>query len=366
MIFRQLFDPATSTYTYLLGDPIRREAVLVDPVREQVDRDARLVAELGLTLVATLETHVHADHVTGAALLRARLGSRIGVSRDAGTTGADLLLAHGDAVEFGRMALEVRATPGHTNGCLTYVTQDCRMAFTGDALLIRGCGRTDFQQGDARRLYRSVHDQIFSLPDDTLLYPGHDYRGHTVTTVREEKLYNPRLGGGRTEDAFVALMADLKLAPPRLIHEAVPANLRLGLGEGEDPSRPSDAARWAPVTRSATGAPRIAAEWVADHPGAALLLDVREPEEWHGELGRIGGARSVPLGTLDAAVAPLDRDAPLILVCRSGGRSDRAARLLEERGFTRVASLAGGMLRWNDLGLPIETDAPSAPPPATR
>ena len=195
LVFRQLFDPTSSTYTYLLGDGERGEAVLIDPVFEHVRRDAALLRELGLTLLATLETHVHADHVTGAWLHRARGGSRILVSAASGAIGADRYLQPGDELAFGARRLQVRATPGHTDGCLTYVLDDESRAFTGDALLIRGCGRTDFQQGSPARLYRSVHEQILSLPPQCLLYPGHDYRGLTVTSVEEERRYNPRFGG---------------------------------------------------------------------------------------------------------------------------------------------------------------------------
>jgi sulfur dioxygenase len=183
MLFRQLFDPTTSTYTYLLADADSKEAILIDPVREQVDRDSEVLQGLGLRLVATLETHVHADHVTGGWALKRRWGSDIIVPAGTGVANADRTVDEGDEVHFGRFALVVRRTPGHTDGCTTYVTHDLKRAFTGDALLIRGSGRTDFQQGDARQLYRSVWDQILSLPDETELYPGHDYKGRTVTTV---------------------------------------------------------------------------------------------------------------------------------------------------------------------------------------
>ncbi len=198
LIFRQLFDPQSSTYSYLLGCGKSGDAVLIDPVFEQVRRDQALIAELGLKLVCTLETHVHADHVTGASLLKQRLGSRVALSAESGATGADTYLAHGDRIGFGERSLEVRATPGHTHGCLSFVLDDESMAFTGDCLLIRGCGRTDFQDGDPRATFRSVHLQLFTLPDSCLLYPGHDYRGLTVSSVGEEKRFNPRLGGART------------------------------------------------------------------------------------------------------------------------------------------------------------------------
>ena len=175
LIFRQLFDATSSTYTYLLGSD--GEAVLIDPVFENAPRDVALLRELGLRLVATLDTHVHADHVTGAWLMKQRCGSRILLSEAAGADNVDQALRHRDRVRFGSRSLEVRATPGHTSGCLTYVLDDHRMAFTGDSLLIRGCGRTDFQQGSPTLLYRSVQGQILSLPDDCLLYPAHDYRG---------------------------------------------------------------------------------------------------------------------------------------------------------------------------------------------
>src|SRR5438477_13053038 len=228
MICRQLFDPQSSTYTYLLADPATREALLIDPVFEQARRDIALVEELGMKLAWTLETHVHADHVTGAWLLKQRLGSRIAVSKASGAEGADRYLAAGETIAIGKRTLEARATPGHTSGCTTYVLDDRSMAFTGDALLIRGCGRTDFQEGDAGTLFRSVRAQIFSLPEGCTLYPGHDYRGLTATSVGEEKLYNPRLAEGILEQDFVGYMKHLGLPHPKQMEVAVPANLKCG------------------------------------------------------------------------------------------------------------------------------------------
>ena len=190
--------------------------------------------------MAALETHVHADHVTGAGLLRERLGCRVFVGEHTGVPTADVQLEDGDLVRFGALALEARSTPGHTDGCVTYVCHEEGMAFTGDALLIRGCGRTDFQQGDAARLYASVREKILSLPGETRLYPGHDYRGRTVTTVSEEKAFNPRLGDAKTAEEFIALMHELKLAYPKRIGEAVPANMASGMPQ---PARATDGPR---------------------------------------------------------------------------------------------------------------------------
>src|SRR5438105_549756 len=191
MIFRQLFDPTSSTYTYLLGDAASGEALVVDPVLEHWQRDAALLRELGLTPVATLETHVHADHVTGAWWLKRELGCEIAVSAASGAEGADRLLRHDDRVSFGSRHLQVRATPGHTRGCLTYVLDDASLALTGDCLMIRGTGRTDFQQGDARAMFRSIRDQILTLPGECLIYPAHDYRGLTASSVAEERRLIP-------------------------------------------------------------------------------------------------------------------------------------------------------------------------------
>src|SRR5205814_8949823 len=208
---------------------------------------------LGLSLVATLETHVHADHVTGAWLLKRRIGSEIMLAMASGAEGADRYLAHDDIVAFGERRLLVRTTPGHTGGCLTYVLDDRSMAFTGDCLLIRGSGRTDFQGGDAAAMYRSVHDQIFSLPDDCLLYPAHDYRGLTVTSVVEERRYNPRLGGEIGIGDFAGYMKNLRLAHPKLIDIAVPANLRCGRPENEESVDPAADPQWAHLRYSFAG-----------------------------------------------------------------------------------------------------------------
>lgn len=235
MLFRQLFDPTSSTYTYLLADEATREAVLIDPVLEQMDRDLALLDELGYTLRYVLDTHVHADHVTAAGALRLRRGAQTVLSERAGVGCADLLVKDGDVIRFGRYGLVVRETPGHTAGCVTYVLDDDTMAFTGDAILIRGCGRTDFQQGDAHTLYRSIHDKVFSLPDSTLIFPAHDYKGRTATSVGEEKQHNPRLGGDRSEEEFVAIMGGLGLPYPKQIDVALPRNVQCGRAVEPEP-----------------------------------------------------------------------------------------------------------------------------------
>lgn len=229
MIFRQLIDPETSSYSYLLADEGTREAILIDPVLEQLERDRVLVQELDLVLLYTLETHVHADHVTSSGRLREALGSKIVVGENSGVRNADLELADGDEVRFGRQVLQAYRTRGHTSGCMTYVCQEAGIAFTGDSLLIRGCGRTDFQGGDPGEMFRSVRERIFALPDDTLLYPAHDYKGRTVTTVAEEKRFNPRIGLERSRDDFLRLMGELMLAHPKRMDVAVPANLESGI-----------------------------------------------------------------------------------------------------------------------------------------
>jgi sulfur dioxygenase len=227
ILFRQLFDRESCTYTYVLSDG-NRAAVIIDPVLDHVDRDARLLEELGLELQWILDTHVHADHITGAGALQRRFGAQRAIAKASGAV-ADRLLEDGDRVELGERSLEVRLTPGHTAGDVTYVLDDQSCAFTGDALLVRGCGRTDFQEGDAHRLFHSVRERILSLPDDARLYPAHDYLGRTMTTVKEERAFNPRLGDARTEEEFVHLMANLGLAKPAKLDVAVPANLKGGL-----------------------------------------------------------------------------------------------------------------------------------------
>lgn len=233
MLFRQLFDRETCTYTYLLADEQTREAVLIDPVLEQFARDRQLIDELGLKLSVVIETHVHADHVTGGGLLREATGARFAICARGGVDEADLQLCDGDTISFGRHELEVRCTPGHTESCSSYYLAEEGMIFTGDTLFIRGCGRTDFQGGDPTDLYRSVHERILSLPGDTRIYPGHDYKGRTVTTVAEEQQFNPRLGGGRSSEEFAEIMNNLNLDYPKRIDVAVPANLRCGLAGPE-------------------------------------------------------------------------------------------------------------------------------------
>jgi len=349
MILRQLYDQTSSTYSYLLGDERTRQAVLIDAVFEQHGRDRALVRELDLKLVAVLDTHCHADHVTGAWLMKQALGARIGVAAAYGAQNVDLPLGAGDVVTFGTEVLEVRATPGHTAGCLSFVARDRRLVFSGDALLVRGTGRTDFQQGDAAALFRSIREQLFTLPAECLVYPAHDYEGRALSTIGEELRYNPRIGGDAREEDFVGYMRNLGLPHPKQMAIAVPANLRAGRPEHEPDQRSDD---WGPVIATYAGVPEIGAAWVADHRAQLQLVDVRSTAELDGELGHLQGSRAVPLDQLRERASELSHDSPVVVICQTGKRSALGALILRRAGFARVANLAGGMLRWRELGLP--------------
>lgn len=226
MLFRQLFDQESWTYTYLMADTDLGAAILVDSVREQVDRDLKLLKELDLTLSYCLETHVHADHITGTERLRAETGCSGIVPAQAHVSCADLHIDDGEILTLGSISVEAIATPGHTDSHMAYLVNGDRV-LTGDALFIRGCGRTDFQSGDPGTLYDSVTQRLFTLPNQTLVYPAHDYRGHTVSTIGEEKQWNPRFVGRDRAD-YIAFMNNLNLPDPKKMMEAVPANERCG------------------------------------------------------------------------------------------------------------------------------------------
>jgi glyoxylase-like metal-dependent hydrolase (beta-lactamase superfamily II)/rhodanese-related sulfurtransferase len=349
LLFRQLFDGDTGTFTYLLADVASRKGVIIDTVFEQHGRDLSLIRELGIDLVASIDTHVHADHVTGSWLMHEATGCAIGLAAAARAENVTLPLAHGDRIAFGGRSLGVRATPGHTDGCLTFVLDDQSMAFTGDALLVRGCGRCDFQQGNAHTLWNSITEQILTLPERCLLYPGHDYTGRTVTSVAEEKAFNARLGGNATERDFVGHMENMKLPHPHKIAEALPGNMRSG--------KPRDAAAapaWAPLARSYAGLPELSPAWVAAHRSDVTVLDVRSAEEFDGPDGRVSGSLLIPLPELESRSSEIPVDRPLVVVCHSGSRSALATQQLLKAGRQQVANLRGGLSRWAAEGYPLE------------
>jgi len=326
LILRQLFDSESSTYTYLLADGTTREAALIDPVREQIQRDLSVLRELGLQLVYVLDTHLHADHITAAGSLRAQTGARTVAGRK-GPACADLRVSQGDELRLGSLTIEVLETPGHTDDSLTYRVGE--HLFTGDALMIRAAGRTDFQNGDAGQLYDTITRVLFALPDETQVHPAHDYKGLTVTSIGEEKRWNARVAG-RTREEFVALMNGLHLPRPRKIDEAVPANRACGLS----PDR---------VVRE------IDPEALGSRQAAARFIDVREPAEFGA--GHLAGAELVPLSGLKAAAERWSRCEPIYLICESGPRSARAASELLALGFVNVATVRGGILAARRAGL---------------
>ncbi len=349
MLFRQLFDATSSTYTYLLADESTREGVLVDTVYERHARDAALVRELDIKLVATLDTHCHADHVSGAWLMKQAFGTRTGLSPLYGAKNVDLPLLHGARIALGATFLEVRATPGHTPGCVSLVTAAHDKVLTGDALLVRGAGRTDFQGGDASALYRSIRDQLFTLPDSCVVYPGHDYEGRTSSTIGEEKRHNPRIGGEAREEDFVGYMKNLGLPHPKLLAVSLPANMRCGEPEdGAFRAGPD----WAPLTLTYAGLLEIDAEWVAQHRAQLELVDVRSKAELDGDLGHLGGVRHIPLDELRERAGEIDKTRPVVCICQTGKRSGMATVILQKLGIDRVANLAGGMVHWRELELP--------------
>lgn len=227
MIFRQLYEPVSSTYTYLVGCENTGQAILIDPVVNSIERDLNEVNRLGLKLAYSLDTHIHADHITAALELKKRVGSRIAAPAHDRLPCTDVGVEEGVPFKVGSIEIKPLHTPGHTDGHFAYVSDD--RVFTGDALLIDGCGRTDFQNGDAEALYKSVREKLFTLPDDYLVYPAHDYKNRYVSSIIQEKKRNPRLGGDKTLEQFKEIMAGLGLPYPTFIDHAVPGNRQCGV-----------------------------------------------------------------------------------------------------------------------------------------
>jgi len=343
MIFHQLYEAETSTYTYLLADPETKEAILIDPVLETVERDLKLINEYGYQLKYALDTHIHADHITGAGEIRKRTGAKTVVSAKAGVGCADVAVADGDVLNFGSFQIKAMETPGHTNSCMSYYIDG--KVFTGDALLIRGTGRTDFQQGSAEKLYDSITGKLFQLPADTIVYPGHDYRGQTTSSIAMEKKFNARIGGGKSKAEFVQIMSELKLANPKKIHEAVPANMACGVIPRSEGLK----------SMTVDGVREVESSQVKDFMGRVQLIDVRTPAEFDGELGHIEGAKLITLGPeLQEFLEKSPRDQEIVFVCRSGARSGQATRMSQEMGYTKTVNMRGGMIAWNEQGFPVQ------------
>ncbi|MDC1436153.1 MBL fold metallo-hydrolase [Gammaproteobacteria bacterium] len=350
LLFKQLFDQASGTYTYLLADSLSKDAILIDSVFEKYSRDLSLIQELDLNLLACLETHCHADHVTAAWLFKHTLGSKILGSIDSGIEVLDRQLSADDVIKFGSKHLKVIETPGHTDGCVSYLLDDESMVFTGDSLLIRGCGRTDFQQGSAEKLYRSITEALFSLPEACLVYPGHDYSGRTASSIGEEKKLNPRIGGQANENDFVGFMDNMQLPHPKKLDIAVPANLKGGKPDDSAlPKKPD----WAPVVTTYSGVLEITPQWVASHLGQVHILDVRTKIETDEESARIADAQLIPINELRDRLNEVPTDKPVMTICRSGKRSVLAYSILKENGRDEIANIQGGLLRWQQEGLPL-------------
>ncbi len=337
--FRQLFDRETSSYTYLLWDLDTKAGVIIDPVREQFDRDLRLVGELGVQLAYALDTHVHADHVTSLGMLREALGLRTAVGEPSGVPCADLLLKDGDTLHFSKHTLTALATPGHTDACTSFRVE--HMVFTGDALFIRGCGRTDFQQGDPVKLYQSITEKLYALPDDTLVYPGHDYKGELVSTIGEEKRHNPRISEKQTEAGFAVVMNALNLPRPKHIDEAVPANL--GCGISVDHGH---------LTEEAFGIHDLQKIHETLSEGE-FVVDCRTPDEYNA--GHVPGARNVPMGKELDCLQDLQVCRKIYLYCHSGRRAQAVYATLATKGLDNLVCLgSSGMADWKKSGYPIE------------
>ncbi|MFA6162315.1 MAG: rhodanese-like domain-containing protein [Methylobacter sp.] len=358
MIFRQLFDQETWTYTYLIADPVSKDAVLIDPVNTHIDEYIALLEENGLQLKYSLETHVHADHITASGLLRQRLGAQTAVSQYCGAESADIQIQDGDIFKFANgEQIKVIATPGHTRGSISFLWRD--RLFTGDSLLIGGCGRTDFQGGDAGALYDCITQRLFTLPDETLVYPGHDYQQHWVSCIMQERTTNPRLAG-KSREQFIEIMNNLNLPKPRLIDEAVPANRYCGLDEDErqDAVILRDTTRPVRATTSTDDMVAAAKQQITEinvdkskqliAEGNIVIVDTREESEY--AAGHIEEALLLPRGVLEFKIGSIpeltDKSKAVLIYCRSGNRSALAAQTMQSMGYTNVLSMAGGYETW--------------------
>ncbi len=345
MIFRQLFDSVSGTYSYLLASRAGGEAMILDPVLERVDRYCQLLRELDLKLVKAVDTHLHADHVTGLGELRDRTHCITIMGEETKADVVSMRVSDGDKVTIEGMTLDVMYTPGHTDDSYSFRTGD--RVFTGDTLLIRGTGRTDFQNGSARAQYDSIFNRLLRLPDETLVFPAHDYKGDTVSTIGEEKRYNPRLQV-RSVDEYVELMNNLKLPNPKMMDVAVPANMRVGLHQ-EELARQGLAFTAADAIKS-LGRPDI------------LLVDLRETNE-RAKHGTLPGALHAPYPSIDDSLKPggMLREVAtatgrrIVFFCAYGERSAMAVNAAKEAGLANSAHIAGGIDAWKKAGGPVQT-----------
>jgi glyoxylase-like metal-dependent hydrolase (beta-lactamase superfamily II) len=345
MIFRQLFDAVSGTYSYLLASRRGGEALIIDPVIEKVDRYLQLLHELDLRLVKAVDTHLHADHITGLGALRDRTHCITVMGDRSRVDVVSMRVADGDLLQIEGVELEALYTPGHTDDSFSFRMED--RVFTGDTLLIRGTGRTDFQNGDARAQYESIFGRLLRLPDETLVYPAHDYKGDTVSTIGEERRCNPRLQV-RSVEEYVELMHNLKLANPKMMDVAVPANMKVGLHQEEIARR-----GW-----MATAAEAIA---LLGRPDVALV-DLRERAERERH-GVIPGSLHVPYPTLQESAAAggmlhalaIATGKRLLFYCAFGERSAMAVQAAQDAGLTSSYHLQGGLAAWKAAGGPIDS-----------
>lgn len=345
MIFRELNNAKCKTY--LLASESMGRAVIIDPLKERVERYLGVLAYHGLKLELIADTHTHADHRSGAHELSELTGAPVAMHRRAPAPHVSMHVEDGQRLIVGDFELKVLYTPGHTPDSISLYAED--RVLTGDCLLIHGTGRADFAGGDAGEQYDSITRKLFALPDSTLVYPAHDYRGHTRSTIGEEKTSNPRVAG-RSREAYVELMNNLGLPLPEGIQEALQPNQ----------TEIEAAAMHFPTLAQLNSVRQFSPAEVAERIGAAaapLLLDVREPDEYTGELGHIAGARLIPLRELPeraaAELAPF-KEKEIVVICRAGVRSVTAAAILAGLGFDHVCNMKGGMLDWNDACLPVE------------
>jgi sulfur dioxygenase len=340
MIFRQLFDSVSGTYSYLLASRVGGEAMIIDPVLEKVDRYLQLIRELDLKLVKAVDTHLHADHITGLGALRDRTHCITVMGENTKADVVSMRLAEGDKLTIEGMTLDVLYTPGHTDDSYSFLMHD--RVFTGDTLLIRGTGRTDFQNGDARAQYESLFGKLLRLPDETLVFPAHDYKGDTVSTIGEEKRYNPRLQVKSIDD-YVALMANLKLPNPKMMDVAVPSNMKIGLAQQEIARR-----GWA--LNAAQAIPLVGRPDIA-------FVDLREASERH-KHGSIPGSLQAPYGDLQDNIGAggilhelaRSTDKRIVFYCAFGERSAMAVQAAQDAGLTATLHVEGGVDAWKRAG----------------